>query len=208
MALSGLVAVACLSCASASSSRRPSSPAVRARGFVDTFDRILIAGFISNQATDRGRALDINAEAVRLLRTKLRLTGPQEVLDVPPIDLQRSKAAGNQSEDILFSDVAFWKRLGEEYREPLILTGTVVFKPAGAQYDERTTARGTVRVFRPGFRLSLRLVFISGRTGEVLDRLPLGPARARAPDSNTSVLGLFFQLMDKLAPSVLAAMGR
>lgn len=83
-----------------------------------------------------------------------------------------------------------------------------MFKPAGAQFEERTTPRGAVRVYRPGFSLSLRLVFISGRTGEVLDRLPLGPAVARAQGSGTSVLGLYFQLMDRLAPSVLAAMGR
>src|SRR4029450_2781208 len=29
----------------------------------------------------------------------------------------------------IFADVAFWKKLGEEYQGPLIITGTVLFSP-------------------------------------------------------------------------------
>jgi len=98
----------------------------------------------------------------------------------------------------VLADVPFWRRLGEEYREPLILSGSVLFKPVGPQFGERTTGRWTVRLWRPGFSLALGVVFISGRTGEVLDSVLLGPITAHAPDGRTSALALYFQLMDKL----------
>src|SRR5213078_4745414 len=31
--------------------------------------------------------------------------------------------------DKIFADVAYWKKLGEEYQTPLIVTGTVLFTP-------------------------------------------------------------------------------
>lgn len=65
----------------------------------------------------------------------------------------------------------------------------------------------TVRLWRPRFSLNLRLVFISGRTGEMLDALSLGPVVGRALDARTSALALYFGLMDRLTPSVLAALG-
>ena len=40
----------------------------------------------------------------------------------------------------IFADVAFWKKLGEEYQNPLIVTGTVLFTPhrdAGMVMQER-----------------------------------------------------------------------
>ena len=88
------------------------------------------------------------------------------------------------------------------------MTGAIVFKGAGSQYEERTMGRATVRVWRPGFSLNLRLIFISGRTGEMLDSLSLGPVVGRASDARTSALALYFGLMDRLTPSVLVALGR
>jgi hypothetical protein len=108
----------------------------------------------------------------------------------------------------VLGDVRFWRRLGEEYRQPLIVTGVVVFKPVGPQLEERTMGRRTVRLWRPGFRLELRLVLISGRTGEMLDSVPFGPLTAHASDGRTSALALYFRQMDRLGPSLLAALGR
>ena len=50
-------------------------------------------------------------------------------------------------------------------------------------------------------------MFISGRTGDVLESLPLEPLVMQASDGRTSALGLYFQSMDRLAPSVVALFG-
>ena len=194
-------------CGVTGTSRRPLPQPPRVRAFVDTFDRILIAGFVAGHVSDRGHDLDINAETARLLRMRLRSRGGLEVIESQPLEL-RLRVGTGATEDAIFTDASFWKRLGEEYREPLILTGVVIFKSAGSQYEERTVGRRTVRLWRPGFSLNLRLVFISGRTGERLDSLSLGPVIGRATDARTSALASYFWLMDRLTPSVLAALGR
>ena len=180
----------------------------RARAFVDTFDQILIAGFVAGHVPDRGHDLDINEETARVLHMAFRSKGGLDVIESQPLELRRMESTEGVKEDTIFTDVAFWKRVGEEYREPLIVTGAVVFKSAGSQYEERTVGRATVRMSRPRFSLNLRLIFISGRTGEILDSLSLGPVIGRASDARTSALALYFGLMDRLTPSVLASLGR
>jgi hypothetical protein len=203
-----VAALAITGCGMKTTPRRELPQAARARGFVDTFDRVLVAGFVAPHVSDRGRDLDINVETARLFRTTLRSKGAFDVIESQPLDLRRTDSIGTKDEDTVFRDVAFWRRIGEEYREPLIVTGTVAFKAVGPQFEERTTGRGTVRVWRPGFKLSLRLVFISGRTGETLDSVSLGPVAMHALHARTSALALYFNLMDKLTPSMLAALGR
>lgn len=203
-----VMALSVAGCVSATGSRGPRLQPTRTRAFVDTFDRILVAGFLANEVSDKGRDLDVNDETSRLLRMTLRSRASLDVIETQPLDLRRGNAKGANEDESVLADVAFWKRLGEEYREPLIITGRVAFKPIGPQFEERTTGRRTVRLWRPGFSLELRLVFISGRTGEMLDSLPFGPLTAHASDGRTSALALYFQLMDRLRPSLLAALGR
>ena len=198
------VCVAAAACSLIAGSRSSLSDPARARAFVSTFDRVLIAGFLAENVPDRGRELNLNEETARLLRMRLRSGASMNVYDSPPVHLPPAAAHVDES---VFNDVAFWKRLGEEYRQPLILTGTVAFERAGSQSVERQIGPRSVTVWRPRFRLGLRLVFISGRTGEVLDSLPLGPVTMQAPDDRTSALALYFQLMDRLTPTVLAAFG-
>lgn len=203
-----MVLVTVAGCASARAGRPPLPQLTRARAFVDTFDRILVAGFFTDPVSDRGRTVDVNDETARLLRMTLRSRASLDVIEAQPLDLRRRDAKGATADERVLADVPFWRRLGEEYREPLILTGTVVFEPVGSPLEERTVGRRTVRVWRPAFRLELRLVFISGRTGQVLDSVSLGPVTARATDARSSALALYFELMDRLRPSLLAALGR
>ena len=203
-----IVALSAAGCASTTASHGPVVQPTRARAFVDTFDRILVAGFLADHVSDRGRDLDINHETSRLLRMTLRSKGSFDVIETQPLELRRPDGHAANADERVLADVPFWRRLGEEYREPLIVTGIIVFKPVGPQFEERTMGRRTVRLWRPGFSLELRLVFISGRTGEMLDSLPFGPLTAHASDGRTSALALYFQLMDRLRPSLLAAMGR
>src|SRR6185436_1502019 len=75
----------------------------------------------------------------------------------------------------IFSDVAFWKKIGEEYENPLIVTGTILFTPlqtAGfvtrnvEQYDNlgrRTVVPQRLYMERKGFAIAPKLIFIDGR---------------------------------------------
>ena len=80
----------------------------------------------------------------------------------------------------LFADAAFWKKLGEEYEMPLIVTGTIMFTPQQSAgfvpvnrevYDQlgrRQIIQQRVYQERKGFILQPRFVFIDGRTGAIL----------------------------------------
>lgn len=202
-----LVTLVVAGCASSRGAHTGRQEPARARAFVGTFDRILVAGFLADTLSDRGHALDINDETARVLRMTLRSRGSFDVIETSPLVLGQPGTTGARADEEVLADVPFWRRLGEEYREPLILTGSVVFKPVGPQFEERTMGRRTVRLWRPGFSLEMRLVFISGRTGEMLDSVSLGPVTAHASDGRTSALALYFELMDRLRPSLLAAIG-
>ena len=201
------VCVAGAACSVIAGARAPVSEPARARAFVSTFDRLLIAGFLAEKVPDRGRDLDLNDETARLLRMKLRFHVPMTVYESEPVHLPPAAFTSAKPEEFVFNDVAFWKRLGEEYRQPLILTGIVAFERAGSQSVERQIGPRAVTVWRPRFRLAVRLVFISGRNGEMLASLSLGPVTMQAPDDRTSALALYFQLMDRLTPAVLAVFG-
>ena len=129
------------------------------------------------------------------------------VYESQPVHLPQAAFTSATPEESVFNDVAFWKRLGGEYQQPLILTGTVAFERAGSQSVERQIGPRAVTVWRPRYRLGVRLVFISGRTGEVLESLSLKPVTMQAPDDRTSALALYLRLMDRLTPEVLAVFG-
>src|SRR5688572_25939501 len=74
----------------------------------------------------------------------------------------------------IFADAAFWKKLGEEYENPLIITGTIMFTPqenAGfvnqnrEEYDQlgrRVVVPRRTYMERKGFVLEPKFVFIDG----------------------------------------------
>jgi hypothetical protein len=125
-------------------------------------------------------------------------------------DLERYQA--------IFSDTAFWKKLGEEHQNPLIVTGTVLFTNTQTSgfvttnreiidpLGRRVVAPQRVYMERKGFIIEPRFVFIDGRTGAVLysDRFHeevLYPAQQNVP-----ALSSYFELMDRLIPSFLGSL--
>lgn len=134
-AMAVVVVLGTAGCASTTVPRRPLAP-TRARAFVDTFDRILIAGFLADEVSNMGRYVDINDETSRLHRMTLRSRASLDVIEAQPLDRRRRDAIGGSPDERVLTDVAFWRRLGEEYREPLSLTGRVVFTPVGSQFEE------------------------------------------------------------------------
>jgi len=119
----------------------------------------------------------------------------------------------------IFSDEAFWKRIGDEHQQPLIVTGTVLFtdtqqsgfvntnREVVDQLGRRVVQPYRVYMERKGYIIEPRFIFIDGRSGAVLasDRFHeeiLYPAQ-----TNTPALSSFFELMDRLLPSFLGSFG-
>ncbi|MDE0830906.1 MAG: hypothetical protein OSB03_17065 [Vicinamibacterales bacterium] len=119
--------------------------------------------------------------------------------------------------ETIFANVGFWRELGEEYQNPLILTGTVYFSPHQQSgmvtrerevYDSfgrrRTTPERTYRD-RRGFVLSPKFIFIDGETGATVYSERHREEILYDASQNTPALSSYFELMDRLLPSVLGA---
>ena len=118
----------------------------------------------------------------------------------------------------LFANTAYWKRIGEEYQNPLIVTGTVLFVPNArsgfVQRDEEVLdSFGRRRVVpmrtymeRKGFILRPKFVFIDGRTGATMYSEKYSEAILYNAQQNTPALSSYFELMDRLVPNFLSAL--
>jgi hypothetical protein len=118
----------------------------------------------------------------------------------------------------LFANTAYWKRIGEEFQNPLIVTGTVLFSSRstsgfvqtdGESYDSlgRRITR-PVRTFqeRKGFILRPKFVFIDGRTGATMYSESYREEILYNASQNTPALSSYFELMDRLVPNFLSAL--
>jgi hypothetical protein len=203
---------------------------------VSAFRRVLIAGFISGGSDE----VDANLETVRLLRSQLRSRSDLTVIEADVVNLtDRVQAAGDAApkptdqpeEDAkirsqkdlepfehVFADVAYWKKLGEEFQEPLIVTGTILFTPHARsgmveRSEERIDPYGRrvvvpVRTYmeRKGFILNPKFIFIDGRTGETLYSESFREEVLYSAQQNTPALSSYFELMDRLIPSFLSTL--
>jgi hypothetical protein len=118
----------------------------------------------------------------------------------------------------IFADVAFWKKLGEEYENPLIVTGTILFTPhqtAGfvtrnQEFMDNLGRRSVVPVRtymeRKGFILTPKFIFIDGRTGATLHSETMHEEILYNSQQNTPALSSYFELMDKIVPSFLGTL--
>jgi hypothetical protein len=123
-----------------------------------------------------------------------------------------------QKYDKIFADTAYWKKLGEEYQNPLIVTGTVLFTPHQASgfvmqnrevYDSfgrRTVIPVRTYMERKGFILAPKFIFIDGRTGAILYSEGFREEILYNAQQNTPALSSYFELMDRLVPSFLSAL--
>jgi len=118
----------------------------------------------------------------------------------------------------LFANTAYWKRIGEEYQNPLIVTGTVLFTPrTTAGFVQRETevydSLGRRRVVpvrtymeRKGFVLHPKFVFIDGRTGATIYSASRKEEILYNAQQNTPALSSYFELMDRIVPDFLGAL--
>jgi len=118
----------------------------------------------------------------------------------------------------LFANTAYWKRIGEEYQNPLIVTGTVLFIPQSrsgfVQRDQEVIdSFGRRRVMplrtyleRKGFMLKPKFVFIDGRTGATIYSESYREEILYNAQQQTPALSSYFELMDRLVPNFLTAL--
>src|SRR5262249_5376441 len=104
--------------------------------------------------------------------------GPQAATPDKPVAIKDAKDL--EPYEHVFADVEYWKKIGEEYQNPLIVTGTVMFTPHARSgivqreeevYDSFGRRRVVpVRTYmeRKGYILQPKFVFIDGRTGTVM----------------------------------------
>src|SRR5687767_872103 len=214
----------------------PIETPIAAKLDVSAFQRVFIAGFISGGTDD----VDGNLETVRLLRSQLRMKSSLRVVDadvLPLLDVAsgRTEAGPNttareanaealeiknekdlQPYEHIFADADYWKRIGEEYQNPLIVTGTVLFTPhsqSGMVQREREVIDplGRRRVEpvreymeRKGFILNMKLIFIDGRSGaQMQGGETLREERLYNQNDNTPALSSYFELMDEIVPRFL-----
>lgn len=118
----------------------------------------------------------------------------------------------------IFSDASYWRQLGEEYQNPLIITGTIHFAPyerSGMVSREREVydSFGRRRVVptrtfqeRRGYVLSPKFIFIDGGTGATLYTERHREEILYDARQNTPALSSYFELMDRLLPSFLGTL--
>jgi len=118
----------------------------------------------------------------------------------------------------IFADADYWKRIGEEYQNPLIVTGTVLFIPhsqSGMVQRERETFDRLGRRYvepvreymeRKGFILQEKFIFIDGRSGAQIYSEALREERLYNQNDNTPALSSYFELMDEILPRFLSTL--
>ena len=210
---------------------------------VSAFQRIFIAGFIAganedvdanmetvrllrSQLRNKGIMRVIDADTLPLMEVAKQNGGEP---NAPPAPDQQAVASPqdqdkppvfNDEKDLepyqhIFSNVAYWKRIGEEYQQPLIVTGAVLFAPqqrSGFVQREQETYDSfgrrvvvPVRTYmeRKGFVLRPTFIFIDGRTGETLHTETFREEILYNASQQTPALSSYFELMDRLLPAFL-----
>jgi hypothetical protein len=209
----------------------PVSTPLQSKIDVSRFRRILVAGF----ATELGEAdVDLSAETSRLLENQLRTSTQLQVIepDHPPLHEALEKILEGLGEgarytkeerekyrveaDQALQDEEFWRKIGEEYKNPLIVTGRLSFEEqsrSGFASDEHvvrdpTTSnprlmRGNRFLERKAYSLTADFYFVDGVSGKTLHREKFQEEVLYSEEQKSSALSSYFELMDRLMPNFL-----
>ncbi len=141
------------------------------------------------------------------LEAQAKAAGDEEISRQEWIDMEQDK---------LLTDEDYWRQLGEEYQEPLIVTGKLRFVSEsrsgytqGDRYVRDTFGRPRlVRNSRfrdrTGYVLSAELYFIDSSTGKTIHRERFTEEVIYGRDEQISALSSYFELMDRLIPNFLS----
>ena len=187
---------------------------------------------LAEMAADQAKAATTNAEpggghaagtGASLAPVPALVSVPGPAPTAPQTPAQSAESKIRTEKDLekyqsIFADVAFWKKIGEEYENPLIVTGTVLFTPHQTsgfvtrnveQYDQlgrRTVIPQRTYMERKGFILTPKFIFIDGRTGATLHSETMHEEILYNSQQNTPALSSYFELMDKVIPTFLGTL--
>lgn len=210
---------------------------------VSPFARVMVAGFIGGGSDEIDANVETTRLLKSQLRIGSRLKVVDASDPLPLVEMAAQSGAGDvkwrvvpvgsrtqvfaqrvriprsqgelQRYEHIFSDVAFWKRIGEEYQQPLIITGTLLFTletRSGLVVREREVfdAAGRRRLeSKPAFveqtvhTLNSRFIFIDGRTGAIMYSEILRESAVSEESQGVKALSAYFQLMDRIVPALL-----
>ena len=167
-----------------------------------------------NRTTPTGAAADSDAGSAGSATPR-----PQEPAAAKTADARKIKDEKElESYEHLFADVNYWKKIGEEYQNPLIVTGTVMFLPHSRSgfvqreqevYDSfgrRRVVPTRMYMERKGFILKPKFIFIDGRDGTTMYSETFREEVLYNPNTATPALSSYFELMDRLVPSFLSTL--
>ena len=218
----------------------PVETPIRPKIDASPFSRVYVAGFLPSGSED----VDTNLETVRLLRSQLKNKGGMRIIEadvLPLADAAKPVPAENQPAaqpaaqpdagratviaeaelppyEKIFENKDYWKKVGEEFGSPLIITGSVVFVPHQRSgyvqkeqevYDSfgrRSVVPVRTYMDRKGFILRPKFVFIDGRTGDTLYTETFREEILYNAEQSTPALSSYFELMDRLLPSFLSTL--
>ena len=187
-------------------------------------DVLPLAEIAQDQQKENGGTDHSGIEAVPLLAASgTPQESPKPAVEHKPADPKNTEPKIKNEKDLqkydkIFADAAYWKKLGEEYQNPLIVTGTVLFTPHQASgfvsqnrevYDSfgrRTVIPVRTYMERKGFILAPKFIFIDGRTGAILYSEGFREEILYNAQQNTPALSSYFELMDRLVPSFLSTL--
>ena len=219
----------------------PVETPIRPKIDASPFSRVYVAGFLPSGSED----VDTNLETVRLLRSQLKNKGGMRIIEADVLPLAEAARpvagdgapsappAGAQADagkpvtlaeaelppyEKIFENKDYWKKVGEEFGSPLIITGSVVFVPHQRSgyvqkeqevYDSfgrRSVVPVRTYMDRKGYILRPKFVFIDGRTGETLYTETFREEILYNAEQSTPALSSYFELMDRLLPSFLSTL--
>ena len=219
----------------------PVETPIRPKIDASPFSRVYVAGFLPSGTED----VDTNLETVRLLRSQLKNKAGMRIIEADVLPLSEAarpvpaegapaapqaaaQADGGKAATIaeaelppyekIFENKDYWKKVGEEFGSPLIITGSVVFVPHQRSgyvqkeqevYDSfgrRSVVPVRTYMDRKGYILRPKFVFIDGRTGETLYTETFREEILYNAEQSTPALSSYFELMDRLLPSFLSTL--
>jgi hypothetical protein len=227
----GCLAALLLAAACAKSFEIPIETPIKPKLDTSPFQRVLVAGFIAGGTDD----VDGNLETTRLLRSQLRTKSQLRVIDSDALPLVEVASEGRdapadappppikEEKDLegyehVFANAEYWKRIGEEFQQPLIVTGTVLFttmqrngvvqqnREVYDSFGRRSVVPVRMFVERKGFSLDGRFIFIDGRTGAPLHSETFNEQILYNANQTTPALSSYFELMDRLIPAFLSTL--
>lgn len=228
-------------CASSPYLEVPIEIPIEAKLDLSDYGRVLVGSFV----TQTNENLDLDSETSRLLRNQLRINSRLSVIEaeVEPLgdfsdsameesglsaqfdEMAAAVFEGGEisrqewidlEQDKLLEDEDYWRRLGEEFEEPLIVSGRLRFdaeersgfsrrdRYVRDSFNRPQLVRSTQFQERSAYTFMAEFYFIDGASGRTIHRERFTEEVIFGRDEESSALSSYFELMDRILPNFLS----